>query len=87
MAGTGILLLGLMVLGFMACDNPSSSSGRTPVADGTYITTGIGKSVTTPITVASTFVNNTLVDISIGANEETGPILDSVKNLMVPRII
>ena len=89
-AGIGVLLLGLMILGLTACDNPTSGGNgvqRTPVADGTYVQTGIGKSVTTPITVATTFANNTLVDISIGANGETGPILDSVKDLMVPRII
>jgi uncharacterized protein with FMN-binding domain len=85
--GIGILLLGLMVFGFMACSNPASEEGRTPVRDGTYIAEGIGKSVTTPITVSTTFTGNTLIDISIGANGETGPILDSVKSLMLPRII
>jgi hypothetical protein len=40
-----------------------------------------------PITVMTTFANNTIVDISVGVNGETAPILDSVKTLMVPRII
>jgi uncharacterized protein with FMN-binding domain len=89
MMGLGILLLGLAIFGFTACPSgtDSSDSARTPVSDGTYITEGIGKSVTTPITVSTTFVSNTLIDISIGTNGETGPILDSVKNLMIPRII
>jgi uncharacterized protein with FMN-binding domain len=88
-ARIGTLLLGVMILGFAACSNPASGDGdqRTPVSDGIYIKTGIGKSVAMPITVATTFANNTLVDISIGGNGETGPILDSVRNLMVPRII
>ncbi|MDR0760709.1 MAG: FAD-binding protein [Treponema sp.] len=87
--GIGILLLGLVIFGFTACPSGTDSpeSARTPVSDGTYITEGIGKSVTTPITVSTTFVSNTLIDISIGTNGETGPILDSVKTLMVPRII
>ncbi|MDR3122389.1 MAG: FAD-binding protein [Treponema sp.] len=89
-ARTGtLLLLGLMILGFAACASAASGDRgrRKSVNDGVYVTTGIGKSVAAPITVTTTFANNTLVDISIGANGETGPILDSVKTLMVPRII
>jgi hypothetical protein len=37
--------------------------------------------------VSTTFVSNTLIDISIGVNGETSPIMDSVKTLMFPRII
>jgi uncharacterized protein with FMN-binding domain len=83
------LLLGIMVLGFVACSNPTGGGGssRTRVEDGTYVTTGIGKSVTTPITVATSFANNTLVGISIGENEETSTILDSVESLLIPRVI
>jgi uncharacterized protein with FMN-binding domain len=79
-----------MILGLAACANPASDDSgpaRTPVTDGVFVTTGIGKSVTTPITVSTTFANNTLIDISIGGNGETGPILDSVKTLLIPRIV
>jgi uncharacterized protein with FMN-binding domain len=84
-----VLILGLTMLAFMACPSSadSSSSGRKAVKDGTYETTGIGKSVIAPISVSTTFVNNVIINISIGANEETGPILDTVKSLFVPRII
>jgi uncharacterized protein with FMN-binding domain len=82
-------LLLVAALAFTGCPSPTDSgdSGRTPVKDNVYTTEGIGKSVSVPITVSTTFVNNVLVDISIGPNGETGPILDSVKNLMIPRII
>jgi succinate dehydrogenase/fumarate reductase flavoprotein subunit/uncharacterized protein with FMN-binding domain len=83
-----VMVISILALGFTACSNPTSGGdGRTRVTDGTYVTTGIGKSVTTPITVTTTFVNNTLVDISIGENQETAPILDSVKTLLIPRIL
>ncbi|MDR0760947.1 MAG: FAD-binding protein [Treponema sp.] len=89
MTGVSVLLMGLAIFALAACpnDTDSTESLRTPVTDGTYYTEGIGKSVTTPITVSTTFANNTLIDISVGVNGETGPILDSVKALMIPRII
>jgi hypothetical protein len=66
-ARIGVLFLGLMILGFTACSKPAASeegSGRMPVNDNTYVTIGFGKSTTTPIQVATTFANNTIVDIS-----------------------
>ncbi|MDR0730075.1 MAG: FAD-binding protein, partial [Treponema sp.] len=39
------------------------------------------------MTVTSTFANNTLIDINIGPHEEAGHILDSVKALLIPRVI
>ena len=84
-----LLLSAAALLAFTACSRPSGdgSGRRTRVKDGRFITYGIGNSVHTPITVATTFVNNTIVDISIGANRETPPILDTVKKLMLPRIV
>jgi uncharacterized protein with FMN-binding domain len=81
------LVCALVLIGLAACSTNPGSSRRTAVADGVYSTEGIGKSPTTPISVRTTFVNNTLVDISIGANQETGPILDSARTLLLPRII
>jgi len=89
MKKAAVLLFFMALSGFAACSQPGDSTGarRTPVADGRYITTAHGNHVTTPIQVATTFSGNRIVDISIGANDETGPILDTVKNLLLPRII
>jgi succinate dehydrogenase/fumarate reductase flavoprotein subunit/uncharacterized protein with FMN-binding domain len=82
-------LLLVAALAFTGCPSPTDSgdSGRTPVKDGIYFTKGLGKSTSSPMSVTSTFANNVLVDISIGTHGETGPILDSVKTLMIPRMI
>ena len=63
------------------------SPDRTPVRDGTYYAEGFGNNITTPISVATTIIDNAIVGISVGANGETSPILDTVKNLMIPRVI
>ena len=84
-----LLLSTAALLAFTACSRPAGdgSGGRTHVKDGRFVTYGIGNSVHTRIAVATTFVDNTIIDISIGANMETPPILDTVKKLMLPRIV
>jgi uncharacterized protein with FMN-binding domain len=62
-------------------------SARKGVTDGTYVTTGVGRSETTLMTVSTTFTNNRIVDIQIGTNSENDAILDTVKTLLIPRII
>jgi len=89
MKKAAVLLFILALSGFAACSGTGDFTGsrRTPVSDGQYITAGYGNHVTTPIQVATTFSGNRIVDISIGANDETVPIMDTVKNLLLPRII
>jgi uncharacterized protein with FMN-binding domain len=64
-----------------------TSSSRSPVKDGVYETSGYGKNVAVPITVRTVFANNAIADIAIGPNEETGHIFNTVKELLLPRII
>ena len=91
--GLGVLaLVLLMVLVFVGCgsdgaDGGGGSTSRTPVRDGTYHTTGFGNNTIEPIKVTTTFASNTIVRISIGENGETVPILDTVRSLLIPRII
>ena len=88
MKKVAVILAVLVLITITACPQDSDSGGgRTSVKDGRWTATGIGMSVHTPIEVTTTFVNNSIVDISIGPNSETPPILDTVKNLMIPRII
>ena len=91
--GLGVLVLVLlMALVFAGCGSDGAggdggSASRTPVQDGRFVTTAMGQHTFIPIEVATTFVSNTIVDISIGKNEETPPILDTVKALLLPRIV
>ena len=80
-----LLITALVFAGFSG--DGSAPGVRTPVWNGTYRTEGFGNNLTTPISVETTFADNAIVDISLGANAETGPILDTVKTLFIPRII
>jgi uncharacterized protein with FMN-binding domain len=86
----GLFAVVLTVFLFLAgCPSPTSSGGeeRTPVADGSFETQAPGKSEMLLMTVTSTIAHNTWIDINIGPHEEAGHILDSVKALLIPRII
>ena len=82
---TLVLIAALVFAGFNK--DGASSAKRTPVRDGTYRTEGVGNNTTTPISVETTFAGNAIVSIAVGANAETGAILDTVKAIMIPRII
>ena len=83
-----IAVLILMAMVFAGCSGTGNSGpSRTNVQDGTYITEGWGNNLNTPITVATTFAGNAIVNISVGRNQETAPMLETVRNLYIPRVI
>ena len=90
LTGLGAFALVLILaLGVTGCGNNGGGGGqhRTPVADGTFTATGWGYSWVTPITVATTFLNNQMIRIAVTHHAETAPILDTVVDFFIPRAI